>query len=117
MGFTPFAVSLTTPSTWTEVRLARWAVYSNVCIAPMKAATRHRRRPRDGRSRPPLRHTAHASGGAARRPRWDAEGRRYEDIGDLFDYAMRVAGTVGAMMTLMMGVRTPQALARACDLG
>ncbi len=48
---------------------------------------------------------------------WDAEGRRYEDIGDLFDYAMRVAGTVGAMMTLMMGVRTPQALARACDLG
>lgn len=48
---------------------------------------------------------------------WDAEGRRYEDIGELFEYAARVAGTVGVMMTLMMGVRSPQALARACDLG
>jgi phytoene synthase len=48
---------------------------------------------------------------------WDAEGRRFEDIGDLHDYAARVAGTVGAMMTLMMGVRSPEALARACDLG
>jgi len=48
---------------------------------------------------------------------WDAEGRRYEDIDDLFDYAARVAGTVGVMMTLTMGARAPQALARACDLG
>ena len=48
---------------------------------------------------------------------WDAEGRRYETIGDLYDYAARVAGTVGVMMALMMGVRAPQALARACDLG
>jgi len=28
-----------------------------------------------------------------------------------------VAGTVGVMMTLLMGVRSPDALARACDLG
>ena len=48
---------------------------------------------------------------------WDAQGRRYEDLIDLQDYAARVAGAVGAMMTLMMGVRTPEALARACDLG
>jgi phytoene synthase len=41
---------------------------------------------------------------------WDARGRRYEDIGDLCDYAARVAGTVGAMMAVLMG-------ARACDLG
>lgn len=48
---------------------------------------------------------------------WDAEGRRYETIEDLYAYAARVAGTVGVMMALMMGVRAPQALARACDLG
>jgi len=48
---------------------------------------------------------------------WDAEGRRYETLGDLTDYAARVAGSVGAMMTLVMGPRAPDVLARACDLG
>jgi phytoene synthase len=48
---------------------------------------------------------------------WDTQDRRYETIEDLFDYAARVAGTVGVMMTLLMGVRSPDALARACDLG
>lgn len=48
---------------------------------------------------------------------WDAEGRRYETLADLHAYAVRVAGTVGAMMTLLMGVRDPHALARAADLG
>ena len=48
---------------------------------------------------------------------WDADGRRYEGLNELFDYAARVAGTVGVMMTLLMGVRSPEALARACDLG
>ena len=48
---------------------------------------------------------------------WDAQGRRYDDLADLYDYAVRVAGTVGAMMSLIMGVREPEALARACDLG
>jgi phytoene synthase len=48
---------------------------------------------------------------------WDAEGRRYETLEALFDYAARVAGTVGVMMSLIMGVRSPEALARACDLG
>ncbi len=48
---------------------------------------------------------------------WDAEGRRYETLDDLQDYAARVAGTVGVMMTLMMGARDPHTLARACDLG
>lgn len=48
---------------------------------------------------------------------WDAAGRRYEDLPALRAYAARVAGTVGAMMTLLMGVRDPEALARACDLG
>ena len=32
-------------------------------------------------------------------------------------YAARVAATVGAMMTLLMGVRDTAAIARACDLG
>lgn len=48
---------------------------------------------------------------------WDTEGRRYETLDDLVAYATRVAGTVGIMMTLLMGVREPEALARACDLG
>jgi len=48
---------------------------------------------------------------------WDAEGRHYADLDALHDYAARVAGSVGAMMALIMGVRTPEALARACDLG
>lgn len=48
---------------------------------------------------------------------WDAEGRRYETLEDLYAYAARVAGTVGAMMTLVMGQRRPEIVARACDLG
>jgi phytoene synthase len=48
---------------------------------------------------------------------WDCEGRVYPDIESLHAYAARVAGTVGAMMTLLMGVRESAALARACDLG
>lgn len=48
---------------------------------------------------------------------WDAAGRRYETLHDVESYASRVAGTVGAMMSLLMGAREPQILARACDLG
>jgi phytoene synthase len=48
---------------------------------------------------------------------WDVEGRRYEDFSALKAYAVRVAGAVGAMMSVLMGARTPQLLARACDLG
>jgi phytoene synthase len=48
---------------------------------------------------------------------WDAIGRRYETLDELQDYGARVAGTVGAMMALVMGVRDDAAVARACDLG
>jgi phytoene synthase len=48
---------------------------------------------------------------------WDAAGRTYANIDMLLDYAARVAGTVGAMMTLVMGVRDSAVLARACELG
>ncbi len=48
---------------------------------------------------------------------WDAAGRQYEDMAALEAYATRVASAVGAMMTLLMGVREPDAIARACDLG
>jgi phytoene synthase len=48
---------------------------------------------------------------------WDAEGRRYETLGDLVAYSVRVASTVGVMMALVMGVRHRGVLARACDLG
>ncbi len=48
---------------------------------------------------------------------WDAEGRQYEDISELRAYAARVASAVGTMMCLIMDVRQPRVLARACDLG
>ena len=48
---------------------------------------------------------------------WDAAGRRYHDLSNLTAYAVRVAGTVGGMMAVIMGARTPNAIARACDLG
>ena len=48
---------------------------------------------------------------------WDAQGRQYETLDELVAYAARVAGTVGAMMAIIMHTRTPQALARACELG
>ncbi len=48
---------------------------------------------------------------------WDAQGRVYETFDEVCDYAARVAGTVGAMMALLMGVRGADAVARACDLG
>ena len=48
---------------------------------------------------------------------WDAAGRRYETIDELYDYCARVAGSVGAMMAVLMGAREKDAIARACDLG
>jgi phytoene synthase len=48
---------------------------------------------------------------------WDAAGRRYPTIEGVLDYSARVAAAVGAMMTVIMGVRAPKVLARACDLG
>lgn len=48
---------------------------------------------------------------------WDAQGRRYETLAEVQDYGARVAGTVGAMMALVMGVRDAATIARACELG
>jgi phytoene synthase len=48
---------------------------------------------------------------------WDEAGRRYETLADLEAYGVRVAGSVGAMMAVLMGVRDAAALARATDLG
>lgn len=48
---------------------------------------------------------------------WDVAQRRYDTIDSLLDYAARVAGTVGAMMCLLMERRDPETLARATDLG
>ena len=48
---------------------------------------------------------------------WDAAGRRYPDLPSLYAYSARVAGTVGAMSARLMGVRSSNVMARACDLG
>ncbi len=48
---------------------------------------------------------------------WDVERRTYRTMGELTGYAARVAGTVGVLMTMLMGRRDADTLARACDLG
>jgi phytoene synthase len=48
---------------------------------------------------------------------WDAQERRYETLAEVEAYAARVAGAVGAMMALVMETTSPQAIARACELG
>lgn len=48
---------------------------------------------------------------------WDTQYRTYETFDELLDYCSRVAGTVGAMMCLIMGKREPETVARACELG
>ncbi len=48
---------------------------------------------------------------------WDLAGHRYGTIDELHAYGARVAGSVGAMMAAIMGVKEPQVLERACDLG
>jgi 15-cis-phytoene synthase len=48
---------------------------------------------------------------------WDATARHYETLSDVTAYAVRVAGTVGLMMALIMGCRSEHGLARAVDLG
>lgn len=48
---------------------------------------------------------------------WDAQGRGYANLSEVLAYSARVAGTVGVMMALLMGVRERRLLARAADLG
>jgi phytoene synthase len=48
---------------------------------------------------------------------WDVCGRRYRTLADLEAYAARVAGSVGAMLAVVMRQGDPDVLARACDLG
>ena len=48
---------------------------------------------------------------------WDATGRRYDTLSGVLAYSARVAAAVGAMMCVLMRVRSADALARACDLG
>lgn len=48
---------------------------------------------------------------------WDVGNRRYRDLAELHAYGVRVAGTVGAMVAMVMDIRDPLLIARACDLG
>jgi phytoene synthase len=48
---------------------------------------------------------------------WDAAARRYDTLSDVLAYGARVAGSVGAMMAVLMHRRSMASLARACDLG
>ena len=47
----------------------------------------------------------------------DARGERYETLDDLLLYCYRVAGTVGLMMTHVMGASDEKALRHAADMG
>ncbi|MGD2135595.1 MAG: phytoene/squalene synthase family protein [Gemmatimonadales bacterium] len=48
---------------------------------------------------------------------WEWEARRYDTIDDVRAYAVRVAGSVGALMALLLGRRDLPTLSRAVDLG
>ncbi|MEY2780858.1 MAG: 15-cis-phytoene synthase [Pseudomonadota bacterium] len=48
---------------------------------------------------------------------WDAQGFSCVTLSDVHNYAVRVAGTVGAMMCWIMGQRDVPTLSRACELG
>jgi len=48
---------------------------------------------------------------------WDTDGRDYNTLADVCDYGARVAGSVGLMMAILMGVKDHATLARAADLG
>jgi phytoene synthase len=48
---------------------------------------------------------------------WDVAARTYETLADVEEYGERVAGSVGAMMAALMGVRDAAMVERACDLG
>ncbi|HEV7436888.1 MAG TPA: phytoene/squalene synthase family protein [Pseudorhizobium sp.] len=47
----------------------------------------------------------------------DVTQRHYETLSDALDYCYHVAGVVGVMMAMIMGVRDTRTLDRACDLG
>ena len=47
----------------------------------------------------------------------DAIGHHYKSIDDTILYSYYVAGVVGVMMAMIMGVRDDEVLDRACDLG
>lgn len=47
----------------------------------------------------------------------DVANRHYATIDDTLDYCYHVAGVVGVMMAMIMGVRDPKVLDRASDLG
>lgn len=47
----------------------------------------------------------------------DVEGRHYETLEDTLSYCYHVAGVVGVMMAIIMGVKKSETLDRACDLG
>ncbi len=48
---------------------------------------------------------------------WDTKSVLYENIEAVHAYGARVAGSVGAMMSWIMGARQSSTLARACELG
>lgn len=48
---------------------------------------------------------------------WDAQGRRYETLGQTLAYCSRVAGSVGVMLASLTDSRAPHILARAADMG
>ncbi len=48
---------------------------------------------------------------------WDAANRRYANLSELTAYGVRVGGTGGAMLAMVMRVGRPDLVARACDLG
>lgn len=66
-----------------------------------------------GRNDIPARHPQELIEGFA----MDVADRHYDTLNDTLEYCYHVAGVVGVMMAMIMGVRDPKTLDRASDLG
>lgn len=88
----------------TEAALSGGSVH-HPAFAGLRETVRRHRIPHEL----PLRHLAGFT--------MDIDGRRYDSVADLLDYAYHVAGVVGVMMAHVMGVRDRQILDHASDLG
>jgi phytoene synthase len=65
----------------------------------------------------PARHPLELIRGMEMDVEMETAGRRYATLDDLTDYCYHVAGVVGVMMAMVMGVRERAVLERASDLG
>jgi 15-cis-phytoene synthase len=111
LGLTQCELDMTAPRQRLEhLRVLTEAAYSNQTIADPAFQA--------------LQRVVHRHGIPKRYPldllegfRMDVDSASYDTLEDTLRYSYHVAGVVGIMMAIIMGVRDPATLDRACDLG